>query len=200
MMKNEPVTIRLSAAPSAVAVAPPEQPLAPAGADAQLLAVRLARQDRTIADLRRQAESAREQCTGARDALEQCARELRDLKQQIVTDAEAQLVDLAISIARKVLMQEISAGRYEIEPIVSAALKHLPALDDVIVHLHPEDLAACSLGEDRESPAGDGVRFVADPSVQRANCVIETPEGLVASDVDDHLADISEALKNTSES
>jgi len=95
-------------------------------------------------------------------------------------------------------MQEIQAGRYEIEPIVSAALKHLPALDDVIVHLNGEDLAACSLEEG--SPLGDGVRFVADPSVPRADCVIETPQGLVASAVEAHLDDISEALKGAGES
>jgi len=198
MTKNEPVTIRLSAAPSAVAITEPANRLSAGGEDAQLLSVRLARQDRTIADLRREVDRANGQCAPAREALEQCAGELSELRGRIVRDAEEQLVDLAICIARKVLMQEIQAGRYEIGPIVESALKHLPVLNDVIVHLNPEDLAASSPAS--EPPVCEGVRFVGDPSVQRAHCILETPEGLVVSAVDAHLSDISEALKNTSQS
>lgn len=39
------------------------------------------------------------------------------------------------------------------------------------------------------------MRFVADPSVERGQCILETDEGVIESSVADHLASVAEALK-----
>ena len=111
----------------------------------------------------------------------------------MLAEAEPQLVRLAVDIAQKVLMQEIQAGHYEIDPIVTEAMKQVPARCEVVVHLHPDDHARCEaarqLGDDAE-----GVRFVADPNVRPAECVLQTGEGVVESGVETNLARIGEAL------
>jgi flagellar assembly protein FliH len=144
--------------------------------------------------LQQTSEELRQETRTAIDALEAALVEAHELRGQILAEAEEQLVDLAVDIARKVLAQEIEAGRYEIEPIVTEALKRVPARRDVVVHLHPEDHARCM--EAREGRESDGpVTYKADASVGRAGCVLETDEGVIESSVEPHLEDIREALK-----
>ncbi len=129
----------------------------------------------------------------ARQALVAAAGEVTSMRGQIIADAEEQLLDLALGIARKVLMQEIHAERYELEPIVREALGHIPARQDVLVRLNPDDLRRC----DVESLAGedDGIRFAPDPAVPPAGCVVETPQGIVESSPGGGLEDIEQTLK-----
>jgi flagellar biosynthesis/type III secretory pathway protein FliH len=104
-------------------------------------------------------------------------------------------VELAVNIARKVLMQEIQAGRYEIDPIVQEALNRVPARQEIVVRLNPADLAKCrqaaSIQAQEDCP---GVRFVADNSVQRAHCLLETPHGIVESAVESNLEAVAAAM------
>lgn len=158
------------------------------------------RQDLLAQDLRRQTESAqaqREQLAQATAALESALRQLEQLRLQLVADTESQLVELSLDIARKVLMQAIAAGQYEIDPIVKEALLHVPARQDVVIRLNPQDWARCTMAQ-KSDEAGNlgGVRFVADGGVQPAECVLETAEGVIESRVDRHLEEIGQALRS----
>jgi len=134
----------------------------------------------------------------ARQALERAAAQVADLQQQIIAEAEAHLLDLAVEIARKVLMQEIQAGRHQIEPIVREALRRAPANREIAVRLNPDDLARLEAASDRdEMPAN--VRLVADPSVGPAECVVETAEGTVEARIDHELDQVRGALKSPEE-
>lgn len=128
-------------------------------------------------------------------ALQAAAGRLDRLQADLLAEAEGQLVTLAVEIARKVLMQEIQAGRCQIEPIVQEALRRIPARHEVTVHLNPDDLARCRMAQGL-GPQNDGgsVRFLADPKVSRGECLLATPEGIVESTVEGHLQDVVEAL------
>lgn len=145
-------------------------------------------------------ERERSKVEFARQALADGLEKLSRLQVEMMADAEQQLLDLAVDIARKVLMQEIQAQRYQIDPIVKEALLHVPARQDVLVHLNPDDYATCELARGSEDPSLAGkIRFVADPAVEPAECLLETIEGLVISSVEDHLESIADALKNPEE-
>ncbi len=147
-------------------------------------------------EVQRRVQAERAQLHAACQALMEASCRLQEFRGDLVRDAESQLVDLATGIARKILMQEIEAGRHEIEPIVRAALARVPQHQDVVVHLNPEDWARCPLAQPAEGEAPpEHVRFVADPEIGRAECVVETPEGIVESTLDAHLSEIGEALK-----
>ncbi len=168
----------------AVAVAPAAQAAgAPEGAPAPL------------DQRRRRLEQERERLAQARQALAAAGGRFRQLQADLIAEAEQQLLDLALDIARKVLMQEIQAGRYEIDPIVTEAMRHVPSRRDVVVHLHPDDYAQCRAAEQLGDDS-DGIRFLADPNVGRAECLLETREGVVESAVEPGLARVSEALRN----
>jgi flagellar assembly protein FliH len=130
-------------------------------------------------------------------ALGEGARQFQQHREELVKEAEHQILELAVNIARKVVMQEIQAGRYEIDPIIQEALQRVPTRQEVVVRLNPSDLQKSQLAS-APAPEGDnpGVRFVADPSVPPAHCLLETPQGIVESAVELHLDDIASALKN----
>ena len=133
----------------------------------------------------------------AKTAMESAAHECHKAREKIIEQTESQLLDLSIEIARKVLMQEIQAQRCDIEPIVREALSRIPDRMEVVVHLHPDDLSRCELTRQDQGDSGrTDVQFVADPSVERGECLLETSEGTVKSTVDEHLEEITKTLKS----
>lgn len=155
-------------------------PCASARADAEVQALAAARQD----------------MAAAVTALKMAAQTLARTRNELVEQAEGQMVELALSVARKVLMQEIQAGRYEIDPIVQEALKSVSTRQDVVVRLNPADLQQCNAAHLEQELSDAGLRFIADEAVTRASCLVETSDGSVEASVEKHLAGIEAALRN----
>lgn len=136
--------IRLPRPPRSVTLqsAPAPEPSSPPIAEDLLQAARdEARSE--LAGRRRDLELAAQALTRARH-------ELEDLRDQLRQQAEANLLDLALEIARKVVMQEIRSGRCEIEPILHQALAHVAPGAEVEVRLNPDDLACLRQRQDAE--------------------------------------------------
>ena len=196
---GEDLTVRLSAPLAAVRVightpSPRAQRRAQAGPGAR--GARAAGDEQLAAQMQQELDREKAELAGARQALTEALSQFDRHREQLFREAENQLLDLAVEIARKVLMQEIQAERHQIEPIVTEALQNLPARQQVVVHLNPRDMARCEIaGKTDDAENSESIRFVADPSIAPAQCVLETPEGTVDSNVDTHLQAISEALK-----
>ena len=140
-------------------------------------------------------QAQRAELANAREALVNALKQLAELRDSMIKAAEQQIVQLAIDVARKVMMQEIQAGRYEIDPIVQAALAQVTSWQEVVVHLNPEDFARCRQAQEDSRDDSSGARFVADPAVGRSECVLETSQGFVRSATEEHLREIALALK-----
>ena len=137
----------------------------------------------------------------ARQAAEAAAEAIRNLQAEVIRTAEVQLVHLALAIARKVLAQEIEGGRYKIEPLVQEALRLAATRRDVVVRLNPQDLAryqqAPTTGSNATGTGGatGNVKLVSDPAVRRAECLVETAEGVISSQTADRLEAAAAAIK-----
>jgi flagellar biosynthesis/type III secretory pathway protein FliH len=107
-----------------------------------------------------------------------------------------EIAGLSVEIARKILMQKVENGDYEIESIVKEVLTNAPSCQDVVVHLHPEDLAQCRKAQ-HDGPGGalDGITFISDPNIGRAECLVESPKGIIKSLINENLERIDKALK-----
>jgi len=107
-----------------------------------------------------------------------------------------EIARLSVEIARKILVQKVENGDYEIESIVKEALNNAPARHDVVVHLNPDDLSQYQkLREDEPGEDLGGVKFVPDANIGRAQCLLETPKGIIESLIDQHLEQVGNALK-----
>ena len=131
-----------------------------------------------------------------RKALEDAVRRVHEFEDQLVREHKGEIAKLSIEIARKVLAQKTAAGDYEIENIIQEALENSPTRSDLVLHLNPADAATYkqALG-DESSEQGSGFKVVVDSSVGRAECVLETPKGIIESMIDGRLERIGEALK-----
>lgn len=187
----EMLEIQLPGPVSEVALAEAKRPQdAPSQVDEEALRSRLRQ------EMHQAVEQDKAALAQARKVLEEATAQVRQLQQEIVKEAETQLLDLAVQIAGKVLAQEIQAGRYEIEPIVTEALSQVSLQEDVVVRMNPDDLERCHAAEEQADGEGQ-VTFTADPGVQPGECVVVTSEGVVDSSPDERLGEVADALKGS---
>ena len=130
--------------------------------------------------------------------LQDLTAKLNQFYDQIFAEQKEEIAKLSVEIARRVLMQKIQDGDYKIEIIVKEILKNAPTHRDIVVHLNPKDLTDCQKAQQDD---GDntlaGIKLVADVNIGRAECVLESPKGVIKSLIDEHLEQIGKALKKT---
>jgi flagellar biosynthesis/type III secretory pathway protein FliH len=129
-------------------------------------------------------------------AINDVVTKLNQFYEKVFVEHKEEIARLSVEIARKILMQKVEDGDYEIQSIVKEALKSAPTRQDIVVHLNPEDLAECQKALQNE-PDGTlrDVKFVSDSNIGRAECLLESPKGIVESLINEHLDRISKALK-----
>ena len=107
-----------------------------------------------------------------------------------------EIARLSVEIARKILMQKVENGDYEIESIIKEALKNAPSSQDVTVHLNPEDLEKYQKAQqDGSGGVLAGIKLIPDPNIGRAECLLESTKGIIKSLIDDNLERIGKALE-----
>jgi len=128
--------------------------------------------------------------------LNQVAAKLQESCAEVFARHREEIAKLSVEIARKILIQKVEKGDYEIESIVKESLLHAPSRQDVVVRLNPEDLAQCLKAQQQDEQGGvlAGVQLVADPSIGRAECILESPKGIIKSLIDENLERVGKAL------
>jgi flagellar assembly protein FliH len=146
-------------------------------------------------DARTRLDEERRLLGEARTTLEKAAAAVRALEAGVLAGAETQVVELAVEIAGKVLMQELEAGRFQMEPVVREALRHVPARRDIVVRLCPQDAAAWVAAATAAPGAAPGLKVVADPALRRGDCIVETAEATVSATVAERFQAAAEMLR-----
>jgi len=149
------------------------------------------RQTKLIRELEEQKRLYKE----ANLAIQNLVTRLNRFYDEIFASHKEEIAKLSIEIARKILMWKIADGDYEIQSIVQETLKNAPTRQDLVVYLNPQDLAACQKAQqDDANGILAGIKLAADQNIGRAECVLESPKGIVKSLIDEHLEQIGKAL------
>lgn len=107
------------------------------------------------------------------------------------TEVEQELAHLALVIARRVLAQELATHPEHIVSAVRQAVAALPAAHRKLqVRLHPDDLA---LLRELEAAEADW-QLVADPTIQRGGCLLESERSRLDARVETRLAAMIDAV------
>jgi flagellar biosynthesis/type III secretory pathway protein FliH len=140
--------------------------------------------------------SAQDQLDQAGQLLDNLAGKLEQLQDEMIQSHREQIARLAVEIARKILAQKVKDKDYEIEAIVQEALASAPTPHGIIVHLNPDDLSACQQTQ-QNRPDGPfaHIELRANHSVGSAECMLETPKGMVKSLMAEQLETIAVALE-----
>jgi len=167
------------------------------------------RAERLVAEAQAQADRVREEARaeGYREGEEQAAKELarqmeellelaegiRRAKDDYLRRCEPEIVELALDIARKIIVEELTVNDDAVLHIADRALSLAGATTQYQVRLHPADAERLYQYLERSARAAD-VEIVADPEVERGGCLIATPHGRVDAQLPTQLANVRAAL------
>jgi flagellar biosynthesis/type III secretory pathway protein FliH len=114
--------------------------------------------------------------------------ELARYKSALRAEAEAELVELAFAVAKRIVRREVSVDPTAVRALVASCMRDFPAVGVKRILVHPDDLAMV-----REA-AGTGVEAVGDPGVARGGAVLETDQGRLDATIDSQLEEIALGL------
>jgi flagellar assembly protein FliH len=117
------------------------------------------------------------------------AAEMTTLRSRVRREAEADLVSLAIAIARRIIRRELSVDPEAIQGIVKAAIEKLQNRDISRVRVHPLHVSLVKKQLELAG-AGTGVELQPDGSLQPGDLVVETRRGDLDASIDTQLREI----------
>lgn len=127
------------------------------------------------------------------DRLARSIHEMAGLRGEMRREAEADMLRLALEIARRVLRRELAVDPDAIHGLVLAALEKLQGQEISRVKVHPSHAAAVS-DLLRKSGAGQSVEVIADASREPGAVIFETERGNLDASVNAQLREIERGL------
>jgi len=132
-------------------------------------------------------EQEKRELSLAAESIAKLVRELKMLKEEFLKSAEKGIIDLAFSIAGRVIHKEVSTGREVVLSVLKDAMKNMSERDGVVIRLNPGDY--CYIIEakpDFLDNFGD-ILIVKDEKIDQGAAVIETHWGTVDARLDQQL-------------
>jgi len=118
-----------------------------------------------------------------------------------VADAElAAAKDVAVTLARK-MAEKIVGHAVDVDPAVMADIVRQalnasrPRDSTIVLRVHPEDVPALEANRSRWLEVSTAVRVLADATVERYGCVVDTPVGRIDARLATQLDVIERALR-----
>ena len=96
--------------------------------------------------------------------------QVRTATERLTTEARDRIVDLALTVARRIVGESVSVDPSLLGRIYERALAEIGELAEVTIRVHPDDRAASSIDE---LATTRGVALVEDETVGRAGCRVE---------------------------
>ncbi|HLW75884.1 MAG TPA: FliH/SctL family protein [Bryobacteraceae bacterium] len=114
--------------------------------------------------------------------------DLTSLRSRLRRDAEKDLVQLAIAIARRVLHREVTIDPESIEGIIKVALEKLESREISRVRVHPDQAMFLQGSFTRFHTSK--IDLVADPSLRPGDVIFETTQGTLDASIETQLSEI----------
>ncbi|HTY61000.1 MAG TPA: FliH/SctL family protein [Acidobacteriota bacterium] len=121
--------------------------------------------------------------------------EIRKLRSSLYAQVEREVVKLALAVAKKIVHREIGVDREIVQTLVHVALCHVAEKSAVTICLHPEDYGY--LMERREELAqseGREISLLADKSIERGGCLIQTNCGDIDARVEEEFREVERSF------
>jgi flagellar assembly protein FliH len=128
--------------------------------------------------------------------LRAAAEGLNALREQMVREAEPQVVDLAVAVARRIVIGELSENPARIAAIVKEAIRRIERTGPVTVRVHP-DLSVLIRGlQSGAAELQTEILLDIDPSVPPDGPIVTGATEEVLTGVDEQIRVIAEELRN----
>ena len=142
------------------------------------------------------AESVSREAASLLEGLRCASGAVRVLKEQIAREAESQVVELAVAIARRIVMEELSACPERIVAIVKEAIRRIERAGPVTIKVHPDLYNLLAGMKDELAESRTEILFDVDPSVSPSGPVVVGTSEEVLTDVDDQIRTIVDDMRS----
>lgn len=133
-----------------------------------------------------------------RNALTAAVKEFERAAQKAMQEAEAQIPDLALAIAAKIIKACVDDKRDVVMAQVREAVGRVRECREVFIRVHPEELSSVETIRGMLLPLFEGpvaLKVEGDPDIERGGCRIETPTRFIDATIEAQLAKFEAALK-----
>jgi flagellar assembly protein FliH len=122
--------------------------------------------------------------------------ELGQHRRAIYTQVEREVVQLALAVAKKIVHREIRADQEIIQTLVKVALSHVADKTGIRVRLNPADYSYLQEQRSEISAGGAGAEVVllADKSIQRGGCLVETDCGNIDARIEEEFREVERSF------
>ena len=123
-----------------------------------------------------------------------------EVRENLITDSEKQMIDMVLIIARKVIKDEISERKEVVLHNIREALKRVKDRDRIDIRVNFEDLELTAAHKDELIKMIESLRKVniyEDSRVDRGGCIIETEIGSIDARISTQFKQIEDAITNT---
>jgi flagellar assembly protein FliH len=127
------------------------------------------------------------------ERLSQTIAEISGLRSRLRREAEADTIQLALAIARRVLRRELAVDPEALHGLVLGALEKLESREISRVRVHPSHAAAVTACL-RKTAGGDSVEVIGDGRCDPGAVIFETPRGNLDASVETQLQEIERGL------
>ncbi len=122
----------------------------------------------------------------------QTIEELGGLRQTLIHETEREMVQLALTLARRVVHREVTLDPELAAALAHVALERLGTTTPATIRLNPEDYTI--VAQDSARWGGQTVTVVPDPGISRGGCLVETAFGSVDATIERQFDELSRAL------
>jgi flagellar assembly protein FliH len=119
------------------------------------------------------------------------------LKKQVYQTAERETVELALAIARKIVLYEVSVQKELILRVVKEAIQKVADHDKIKIRINPSDSPIIKNADPQflNCDAIENITFVDDETISPGGCIIETNCGNIDARIEKQLQAIEEVFR-----
>jgi flagellar assembly protein FliH len=121
--------------------------------------------------------------------------EIQKLRSALYAQVEREVVKLAIAVARRIVHREIQVDREIVQTLVHVALSHVAEKSAVTLCLNPDDYAyLLERRAELSQSEGRQITLMADNSIQRGGCFIQTNCGDIDARVEEQFREVEQSF------
>ncbi|MBP1624057.1 MAG: yscL [Acidobacteria bacterium] len=121
--------------------------------------------------------------------------EIQKLRSSLHAQAEREVVKLALAVAKKIVHREIMVDRDIVQTLVHVALSHVSEKAAVTICLNPDDYGyMLERRADVCQSEGRDISLVADKSIERGGCLIQTNCGDIDARIEEKFREVEHSF------
>ncbi len=131
------------------------------------------------------------------DQAKKLVEEAYQLKEQIIQESEPVVIQLAISIAEKIILKEVEQNLDIIKEITKEALRKTREYEKITIDVHPSHFSFLLEAKEELKLEMNGqveLLIYPDPFLVQGGCIIRTSTGTIDAKIDTQLEEIKKAL------